>query len=249
MAEPRHTSPLENIPPVAKFVESIEYGTKTIWEHSRRSVEAGDKARQMLKDISKFRSWRARAWWQLKCAGALRATTAKAENGRAWMASLRPLHDVLETKAGKYVVHGLSAIGGAVTFSEQIDKSTATTMTGKAVDGAVAGLVDVGLGKTLAAPIDVGLSAVWKATGIDPKGLTIGENVSTGIRAAVTSVEAGITGDYRGVAAFDEKARSGGYGPPAQALADLGSDIGKDGLGATLAANIAFYWHGCRITH
>jgi len=247
MAEPRHTSPLENIPPVAKLAESIKYAMDKRWDPVYKAYQKALPEATLLRQKFLTTRWTLGVpdWWARR----MTAASAQVKEAKATMARLAPIRNVIESTWATAIRNGLAYVGGAVTFSEQIDKSTATTFQGKVVDGVLAGTADFLLNKTLAAPIDLASHFGLKSAGLDPKGWTIGENVGSGLRAIVTSAEAGITGDYRGVAAFDEKAKSGGYGPPAQALADLGADIGKDGLGATLSANISFYLHGFRLAH
>jgi hypothetical protein len=238
MAERRKISPEENIPPVTdlmsvgiKHAEKRRNEAKLALENARRGIRVAREhlAGQRARDTR--RRWTAR----------LRDSAADASQARA-----KYRHNngpVLAGGRGKLLGEGADAVGAAATFAAQLDESTATTFTGKVVDGALAGTGDVILGKTPVAAADAVVQLGLQAVGVDPKGWTVGDNVNTGFRALVTSAEAGITGNYSGVATFDEKARSGGYGPPAQVLGHFGADIGKDGLGATVVANVAYYWH------
>lgn len=249
MAEKQRTSPLENIPPVAKVAELIKYAMDKRWDAVYEAYQKALPEATLLRKKFLTTRWKLGVpeWWARR----MTTLTAEVKEAKATMARLAPIRNVIRSTWATAIRNGLAYVGGAVTFSEQIDKSTATTFQGKVVDGVLAGTADFLVNKTLAAPINLVSHFGLKLAGLDPKGWTIGENVGHGIRAAVTSVEAATKGDYggAGVVAFDEKARSGEYGPPAQVIADMGADIGRDGLGTTLAANISFYFHGFRLTH
>jgi hypothetical protein len=230
MAERRKISPEENIPALADLPDAPVRLTK-LWA-LRRVKQLRPDISHMRRKLNASRCKDVRSKWR----GRLAAPTAALNRAKgAYRDAQRPGKGRVGT--------GLDAIGALATFSGQLDDSTATTMTGKVVDGVLAGTGDVILGKTPVAAADAVVQLGLQTVGVDPKGWTVGDNVNTGFRALVTSAEAGITGNYSGVATFDEKARSGGYGPPAQVLGHFGADIGKDGLVATVGANLAYYWH------
>ncbi len=226
MAEKQRTSPLENIPPVAKVAESVEYITDKLLAHANKNAAAWPRAMQMLRNGSKLRSAQTRVWWRER----MMVLAAKGQKGNNQLKRLAPFKTLTKSPVGHLTFKGLSLIGGAATFSEQIDKSTATTFLGKVVDGGLAGTAEVGLGYTLAAPIDTALYVGLTAAGIDPKGLTIGDNFSTGIRAGVTLGEALITGENEGLATYQERAVKGEYGPIFQAVAGVDSYWSQYGL-------------------
>ena len=236
MAEPRHTSPLENIPPVAKVAQA---SLDALFERSHKQL------------LLALQHAQAQSWIRPRQLAALRSQQARAVlRKRVVVAAERAESKLLRSHALGTVLHGgAAAVGGLVNAYNQYEGSTATTQTGKLVDAALAGGVDVIIGETVLAVPDAALHFGLVAAGIDPRGLTIADNFNAGIHATVALSEGLITGDTTAAATYQERAAKGEYGPPAQALAALGDDIAKEGIGATLAADLSYYWHGCRFTH
>jgi len=253
MAEPRHTSALESIPLLVRIEKpAMETLEKFAKQHAARATEAQRAALQGSNPILKRLAARtlsshSRAKWL----NALRAKSAEAEKAAV---SLRRCEKLLNPKLAANVTRVGLGIGAAVTAYEQFKESTATTTTGKAVDAGAAAVADVFIARSPVGLVDTGLYFGESALGIDPNGLTVGDNVNTGIRGWVTIVEYGATGDSRGITEFDEKARHGDYGPPAQAISNaayaVGYDVASKGLGATVKDNLGFWgpyaaatWH------
>ena len=235
MAEHRRTSPLENIPPMVKafrgtLLVNMMRGLAQVRElrptvsHARLKLNASQCRKVQQKWIRR-----------------LVAPTAAMAHGKQVFREAQAIRDTRFSK-------GLAYAGAAVTAYAQLKESPATTALGKGVDAALAGTVDLLLDETLAAPIDAVAYFGLEAVGIDPKGWSIGDSYNAGIHAAVAFGETAITGDTTAAATYQERAAKGEYGPPARALAALGDDIAKGGLGSTLAANVSFYFHGFRLT-
>jgi hypothetical protein len=252
MAE-RHTSALESIPLLVRLESPL---MKTIEKFAeQRAARATEAQRAALKGsnaiLKRLAALKLSSHSQNKWIARYLAKSVEAEKAAT---SLRRTGRLLNPKLAKTVKGVGLGIGAVVTVYEQARESTATTTWGKGVDAVAAAAADVGIAVSPVGLVDTGLYVAESALGIDPKGLTVGDNVNTGIRGWVTIAEYGVTGDARGITEFDEKARHGDYGPPAKAISNaayaVGYDVSSKGLGATVGDNLGFWgqyaaatWH------
>jgi hypothetical protein len=122
---------------------------------------------------------------------------------------------VANVLAGARATFGMLA--SIATGVEQYALTTAQTRTGKIVDAALGGAVDMVFGMVLpeVALLDGALNFLLPKLAPHVKqqaGQFVSGSLGTAVRGAVTVVEAVLTGNYKGVHDFDARAKSGEYG-------------------------------------
>ena len=230
MAERRQTSPLENIPPVAKVAQA---GLDALFERSHKQL------------LLALQHAQAQAWIRPRQLTALRSQQARAVlRKRLVVAAERAGSKLTRSHALGTGLHwGAAVVGGFVNAYNQLQTSPANTKVGKGADAILAGLVDVGIGETVLAVPDAALHFGLVAAGIDPTGLTIADNFNTGIHAFVAAGETLITGDTTAAATYQERASKGECGPPARIVAQSGDYWAQYGVLGGLA-NVKYLFGG-----